>query len=230
MATLVTGLSYPSGARLVRECESTPLWESSAARSPEDTEEDQIDPAVGPKKQQADVVIELASSVELFHDRDDVGYARFDVNGHKDNWPIRSKGFKRWLARGFYESTQSAPSSEGVQAALGVLEARAQFDAPEHEVHVRVAGCDNCIYVDLADQDWRAIEIDEDGWRVVENPPVYFRRSSGMKPLPEPVAGGSLRKQTTNRPLGVSSVYVRSTAATGSFSSTVSTASWMLPV
>jgi hypothetical protein len=55
-----------------------------------------------------DVLIELASSVELFHDRDDVGYALFDVNGHKENWPIRSKGFKRWLARGFYESTQSA--------------------------------------------------------------------------------------------------------------------------
>jgi hypothetical protein len=36
------------------------------------------------------------------------------------------------------------------------------------------------------------IEIDEDGWRMIDSPPVYFRRSSGMKPLPEPVAGGSL--------------------------------------
>ncbi len=114
------------------------------------------------------------------------------MNGHKENWPIRSKGFKRWLARGFYESTQSAPSSEAMQAALGVLEARAQFDAPEHEVHVRVAGRDNCIYIDLAARDWRAIEIDEDGWRVIDTPPVHFRRSSGMKSLPEPVAGGSL--------------------------------------
>jgi hypothetical protein len=79
-----------------------------------------------------------------------------------------------------------------MQAALGVLEARAQFDAPEHEVHVRVAGHDDCIYIDLADRDWRAIEIDQDGWRVVDSPPVYFRHSSGMKPLPEPVTGGSL--------------------------------------
>jgi hypothetical protein len=115
------------------------------------------------------------------------------VNGHRENWPIRSKGFKRWLLRGFYESTQSAASSDATQAALGVLEARAQFDAPEHEVHVRVAGLEGCIYIDLADRDWRAIEIDESGWRVVADPPVYFRRSSGMKPLPEPVAGGSLK-------------------------------------
>jgi hypothetical protein len=181
----------PSGARLVKECESTPLWGPSTT-PPAEEEKEEPYPPVELKKKQADVLIELASSVELFHDRDDVGYARFDVNDHKENWPIRSKGFKRWLARGFYESTQSAPSSEAMQAALGVLEARAQFDAPEHEVHVRVAGHDRCIYIDLADRDWRAMEIDEDGWRMIDTPPVYFRRSSGMKPLPEPVAGGSL--------------------------------------
>jgi hypothetical protein len=112
---------------------------------------------------------------------------------------LRSKGFKRWLVRAYYESTQSAPSSEAMTAAMGVLEARAQFDAPEHDVRVRVAAHDRCIYVDLADRDWLAIEIDEDGWRVVDNPSVYFRRSAGMKPLPEPEAGGSLDRDL--RPL-----------------------------
>src|SRR5262245_20547318 len=183
--------SDPSGARLVKECESTPVWEPSTIPPPEE-EKEETDPLTEPRKKQADVLIELASAAELFHDRDDVGYARFDVNGHQENWPIRSKGFKRWLTRGFYESTQGAPSSEAMQAALGVLEARAQFDAPEHEVYVRVAGHDDCIYIDLADRDWRAIEIDQGGWRVIDSPPVHFRRSSGMKPLPEPVTGGSL--------------------------------------
>jgi hypothetical protein len=183
--------SDPSGARLVKECENTPVWEPTTTPPPEEGREE-TEPLIELKKKQADILIELASAVELFHDCDDVGYARFDVNGHKENWPIRSKGFKRWLARAFYESTQSAPSSDAMQAAMGVLEARAQFDAPEHEVHVRVAGHGDCIYIDLADQTWRAIEIDEDGWRVTDSPSVYFRRSSGMKPLPEPVAGGSL--------------------------------------
>src|SRR5262249_30548469 len=30
------------------------------------------------------------------------------------------------------------------------------------------------------------------GWRVIDNPPVRFRRSSGMKPLPIPMPGGSV--------------------------------------
>jgi hypothetical protein len=191
--------SDPSGARLIKHCESTPVWEPSTGPPAEEDKEDTEDADSFVKKKYADILVELASSAELFHDQDAIGYARFSVSGHKENWPIRSKGFKRWLARGFYESTQSAPSSEAMSSALAVLEARAQFDAWEHDVRVRVAGRDGGIYIDLADQDWKAIEIDEDGWRVVDDPPVYFRRSAGMKPLPEPVSGGSLERDL--RPL-----------------------------
>jgi hypothetical protein len=151
------------------------------------------------KKKQADVLIKLAEDAELFHTPDDVGYATIIVDGHRENWPLRSKGFKRWLARAFYIKTKSAPNSEAMQAALGVLEGSAQFDTPEHEIFVRVAGHDGSIYIDLADKDWRAIEVDADGWRVIDNPPVRFRRSAGMKTLPQPVAGGSLEKDL--RPL-----------------------------
>jgi hypothetical protein len=41
---------------------------------------------------------------------------------------------------------------------------------------------------------WRAAEIDAKGWRIVEKPPVRFRRPSGMRPLPVPVKGGSIAK------------------------------------
>jgi hypothetical protein len=53
------------------------------------------------------------------------------VNGHRETWPIRSKGFRRWLARCFYGATQGAPSSEALASALNVIEAKAHFDAPE---------------------------------------------------------------------------------------------------
>ena len=76
--------------------------------------------------------------------------------------------------------------------ALGVLDACAHCDGPEHNVYVRVAGHDGRIYLDLADDAWRAVEISADGWRVIDRPPVWFRRTAGMLPLPEPVRGGSL--------------------------------------
>ena len=57
---------------------------------------------------------------------------------------------------------------------------------------VRVGEADNKLYLDLCDKAWRAVEIDGDGWRVIDKPPVRFRRSSGMTPLPEPERGGSI--------------------------------------
>lgn len=144
----------------------------------------------GPK--QADILIDLAQTAELFHTPDGAGYADLDINGHRETWPIRAKGFRRWLARRFFDATQGAPSSEALQSALNVIEAKAHFDAPERSVHIRVGGQDGRLYLDLGDEEWRAVEIDATGWRVIDNPPVRFRRAAGLQTLPMPVKGGSV--------------------------------------
>ena len=140
----------------------------------------------------ADILIGLAQTAELFHTPDGAGFADLDIKGHRETWPIRAKGFRRWLARRFFEETGGAPSSEALQSALNVIEAKAHFDAPERQVHIRVGGLDGRLYLDLGDEAWRAVEIDATGWRVIDNPPVRFRRASGMKPMPIPVRGGSV--------------------------------------
>ncbi|MEO8884308.1 MAG: hypothetical protein ABI377_12995 [Devosia sp.] len=142
---------------------------------------------------QADILIGLTQPAELFHTADSVGFADLDINGHRETWPIRAKGFRRWLARRFFEETGGAPSSEALQSALNVIEAKAHFDAPERQVHIRVGGLDGRLYLDLGDETWRAVEIDATGWRVIDNPPVRFRRASGMKPMSIPVGGGSIQ-------------------------------------
>ena len=141
---------------------------------------------------QADILIEMAQPAELFHAPESTGFADLNIDGHRETWPIRTKGFRRWLTRLFYETTQGAPSSEALQSALNVIEAKAHFDAPERMVFIRVGGLDGRLYLDLGDPTWRAVEIDASGWRVIDNPPVRFRRAAGMQPLPMPVAGGSV--------------------------------------
>jgi len=141
---------------------------------------------------QADILIDLAGAAELFHAADGTAFADLDINGHRETWPVRTKGFKRWLARQFYEATNGAPSSEALQSALNVVEAKAHFDAPERPVFIRVGGIDGRLYLDLGDEAWHAVEITTTGWCVVENPPVRFRRAAGMQPLPVPVPDGSV--------------------------------------
>jgi len=59
-------------------------------------------------------------------------------------------------------------------------------------VHVRIAEHAGHIYLDLADDRWRAVEVGPDGWRVIGSPPVRFRRPAGMLPIPAPERGGSI--------------------------------------
>src|SRR5258705_7228474 len=54
-------------------------------------------------KTQADILMDLAQSAELFHAPDGTGFADLDINGHRETWAIRTKGFRRWLARRFFE-------------------------------------------------------------------------------------------------------------------------------
>ena len=135
---------------------------------------------------------EIMLSEELFHTAGGVAYADFITGGHRESWPIRGKQFRIWLRRCYYQATGAAASSAAIAAALDLLEARAQFDSPERTVSIRVAEHADCIYLDLADEHWRAVEIGADGWRVLERPPVRFRRAPGMLPLPVPERGGSI--------------------------------------
>ena len=140
----------------------------------------------------AEILAELANEATLFHHKDGKSYADVMVNGHRETWPVFSRGFRRWLAREYFNAIGGAASSEATQSALNLIDARAQIEGPELEVAVRVASDEGRIYLDLCDEQWRAIEIDQDGWRVIEAPPVRFRRSSGMRALPMPEPGGSI--------------------------------------
>jgi hypothetical protein len=129
---------------------------------------------------------------ELFHTATGAALADIPVNGHRETWPIRSKRFRSWLRRCHYQATGEAASAAAVRSALDLLEGRAQFDGPERAVHIRTAEHGGRIYLDLADEHWRAVEIGPDGWRVTGSPPVRFRRPAGISPLPVPEPGKSI--------------------------------------
>jgi putative DNA primase/helicase len=188
----------PDGATpdtLARLLEEAAPWtppeqpQPSAASAGEDVPPDESDKG---KPKQADRLIGLAEAAELYHAPDGTAYADLVISIHRETWSVRSKGFRRWLTQRYYATTRSAPNAEAMQAALAVIEAKAHFDGAERTVHLRVAGLAGKLYLDLADREWRAVEIGADGWRVIGSPPVRFRRAAGMLPLPVPEAGGTL--------------------------------------
>jgi hypothetical protein len=140
------------------------------------------------KPTQAELLIRCAAEADLFHTPAGDSYATVTVGAHHETHPIKAKGFRRWLVRTYFERYDRPPGNQALQDALGLLEARAEFDGPEREVYVRVAGHRGNVYVDLANEDWQVVEITPAGWRVLsgEDAPVQFRRPRGMLALPTP--------------------------------------------
>lgn len=140
---------------------------------------------------QATQLIQLAGDAALWHTPDGEAFASIRVADHHEHYRLRSKEFKQWLAKHYYQHSNGAPSAQGVNDALAVLEAQAYFDGKECPVHVRVAEYDGVIYLDLANETWEAVAITSTGWHIV-HPPVAFRRSRGMLALPIPQPGGNV--------------------------------------
>jgi hypothetical protein len=71
------------------------------------------------------------------------------------------------------------------------FERRAMCSTTKPDVHVRIA-LPGELYIDLCNDDWRCVRVTAAGWSVIDSPPVRFRRTSGMLPLPIPERGGKI--------------------------------------
>ena len=147
--------------------------------------------AANGRQSQISALVDIGMGSELYHTPEGIPYARQAVDGHHEDWPTNSKAFRESLARAFHAQTGTGPGSQAVRDAIATLDGYARFEGDEHAVHVRVAGDDEHIWLDLGNQDREVVEITAAGWNVVADPLVRFRRPAGMLPLPKPAKGGS---------------------------------------
>lgn len=152
---------------------------------------------VDAKESTATILVTLARKnsckpVGLWHTPDGEAYITIPVNSHMEHRKLSSKAVKTWMGKLGKELLGKTPSVSAIRDALNVLEGQAIFDGPEYELFVRKAEHQGKIYVDLGDPSWRAIEISSQGWKIVENPPVRFKRAKNSLPLPMPERGGNI--------------------------------------
>ncbi len=161
----------------------------------------------------AQLLVKYGSEGELFHDADQEAYATVEVEGHGETYALRSKAYRNWLRHRYFagekeagDEDPAAPRAQTLADAINQLEAKAQFEGAERAVFVRLAEHGGNVYLDLADEAWRCVEITPAGWRVIpgDAAPAKFLRPKGLAPLPAPVAGGSVEdlRALTNLPDG----------------------------
>jgi hypothetical protein len=144
------------------------------------------------RKTCGDTLLEIGKTATYFHTADKIPYADIWIEGNRHTYAVRSKAFRLWLSGEYLNRTEKGIGSQTLQDTLSTLEAIAIFRGETREVHLRTAEHQGKIYLDLGTPDWKAIEVDPSGWRIVNEPPVRFWRPDSLLPLPYPVEGGSL--------------------------------------
>lgn len=134
---------------------------------------------------------------DLWHAEDGTCYATLNEAPRK-TMRLDTKAFSEWIGYAYYSSTATekspgmAASDTAIRTARMVLTGIATHEGPEHPAYLRAANHGDTYYIDIGSDDWTAIEVNARGWRVIDNPPVRFWRSSTAKPLPIPAMNGNV--------------------------------------
>jgi len=143
------------------------------------------------RKSQADKLVTLCLFGEptLFTDQTGMPFAYVNQRGVKVTIPLRSRLFKSWLSSLLWETESKAPGNEAISSALNVLISKAMFEGPRITLYNRVAPGENCFWLDMTDDKHRTIKITSEGWSIVDDPPILFKRYSHQLPLAMPTRG-----------------------------------------
>jgi len=145
----------------------------------------------------ADTLIALAKEncKIWFLDQYETTHARFPVQGHMEHYPVKSRSFKNWLRGLYYNIHNKGVTGDALHTALNTLEAIARYEGQgKITLYTRVADCDGDFWYDLSNDKWQAIKIEENNWKVVNNPPILFRRLAHQAAQYLPDQNGNLDK------------------------------------
>jgi hypothetical protein len=168
-----TGYTKQEIGRLVK-----PIFEDLAAR-------DAAELGDSARPGQRDEVEAIGQVCKLFCDADGVAYATVTRNGHDETWPVSSRRFRQYVLSEYRRRYGRLAAGIAIAEGIDGIAATAS-EGPVCEVFVRLAGAGDKIYLDLCRDDWKVVEIDAGGWRILEASPVRFIRPTGLRPLPLP--------------------------------------------
>ena len=144
---------------------------------------------------QSDVALELMkrSGIELFHTPLGDAFASLPrQGGGAACYPVKSSAFAQQIRLTHFDATGKSLSQSGLDEVVDLMEARALYRSPQEEVHIRLAGHNGKIYIDLGSADSTVVCISTDGWSLTTDCPVRLWRPPDFGQLPLPVANGNV--------------------------------------
>lgn len=115
-------------------------------------------------------------------------YVEIKLGEHNELIATDSKTFEYWIIY-LYEHSSFGKmlSKSDVTSVISSINSFGHFRGKKVDIHLRIAEVENAIYIDLCNDKRQVLEIDKEGFRVLEDSPVLFKRTDDMDELPTPV-------------------------------------------
>lgn len=127
-------------------------------------------------------ILDFAAAFQIFRSKDDETFACIAPRQYA---AIKSRAFKGCIRRAALDQGRMLKADD-LNAVIETLDAQALAE-PKSEFAIRFARHGDSRYLFLADENSTVIEIDANGWRVCDDPPVRFLRGDGRSlPMPDP--------------------------------------------
>lgn len=106
------------------------------------------------------------------------------------NWEIlstNSSTFNYWITHCYEAVYGGVLDKNDINKAVQSIDSHAFFNGLKQDIHVRIAEKDNVIYIDLCNEEREFLEISANGFNVIKDSPVLFRRTPDMAEISKPI-------------------------------------------
>jgi hypothetical protein len=140
-----------------------------------------------------EVISLIINDCELVHDKQNEAFALVQSGGNRQVYSITSRSFIDWVTSKYYASKKSALSEASMKTVISTLSGMAVFEGQKVKIHTRIAKTEAGYWLDLCNEKWEAVLVNQDGWKVLSGSSIpLFARSNSMQAIPTPVTGGAL--------------------------------------
>lgn len=146
------------------------------------------------EKSLANQVIELIiKDCELVHNELNEAFVIVNKSGVRQVFSVGSKRFSDWICNKYYASKKSSLPETSLKTVLSTLSGKAVYEGKSVTIYTRIAKTEAGYWLDLCNDKWEAVLINETGWKVQSGNSIpLFCRSNSMQAIPTPLVGGSI--------------------------------------
>lgn len=130
---------------------------------------------------------------EIFSDQHKNAWVRIFCKGHYEIMPCNSTQFIEYLSHEYYRRFNESVSASVIRDAIVTISGKAQYESKMHDLSVRSTYDNGILWYDLVNSDWQVVKITKEGWKVVDEYPILFKRHAHQKEQVKPIKGGDAK-------------------------------------